>query len=716
MADNDKGLYLPLKINLSEWEKSLATADADLQKAMRQMRDATKDLRLKYDVEIAGAKTAGDNMKVLELEAEKLNRLYAVQKQAVEALNRAYRQSVTEKGANAKESQNLAAQLVRESKQLDKLKTQIESGGLNIGKSLSDGLASVSPEFAKIRGTVSSVTGALGGLGGKAALAAKALGAVGVAAAGIGAAYSGAKAISDNIRGTAEAAAEASESVFMLAERLNLSYKEAEQLDGVFTLDGTSAETFVNAVQKLNKQLYTAGEDGNNASKMLQRFGVELRNADGTQKSYVEQLQALAEGYKRAKAAGEDLDYVTNTLGAGGNQFVHLLNGLDDYIAKTNELVRAKQTDYDLNHELLTINGQLALQQKELVKASGGAYGDAAIEAKKQDLAYLKERTRLMNENQDLYKDFAENMKVFNEIVIAVEGNVGLLFDRFKNGLIGAVNGLAQLAGFTPSGKETDLDKQLNDIVKPKPEPVKVPVKIEEPDAKQLKKLKEVQERFNKELRDASSTDYQREINALNDKREAYIAEGIAEVEANKLFAAQKAEIDKQYFEKATAERQKQVKAAEDAYKKEAEAAKKARESAISDAEQTLRNNLKLARYVQTQQKNGTYSEADAKAYAERLYMRQNGFRQSDINALREIGVDRLKDIGNARDRIFGQFADVAAPPSSPSVTNNNTVNNYFDNTIVEDVAAMDKLANRVAEIMLPTIQQELRGGSQYSY
>ncbi len=711
--DNDKGLYLPLKINLSEWEKSLAQADADLQKSMRQMKDAAKDLSLQYDVKIAGAKAAGNDLKALELETAKLNQLYATQKQAVEALNRAYQQSVKEKGASAKESQALANALVRESKQLDRLKTQIESKGLNIGKSISDGLAGVSPEFAKIRGAVSSVTGALGGMGGKAAVAAKALGAVGVAAAAIGAAWTGAKAISSNLRETAETAAQASESVFMLAERLNLSYKEAEQLDAVFTLDGTSAETFVNAVQKLNKQLYTAGEDGNNATKMLQRYGVELRNADGTQKSYVEQLQALADGYKKAKAAGEDLDFVTNTLGSGGNQFVHLLNGLDDYIAKTNELVRAKQTDYDLNHELLTINGQILLQQKELAKASGNAYGNSAVEAKKQELAYLKERTRLMNENKELYKEFAENMKVFNEIVIAVEGNVSLLFDKFKNRLVGAVNGLAQLAGFKPSGIETDLDKQLENSMKKKE--VKVPVKIDVPDEKELKRLKDAQDKFNKELRDATSTDYQRQVNALEDKRQAYIKEGIAEVDANRLFAIEKEKIDRQYFEKLNSERQKQVKTAEDAYKKETEAAQKAREAAISGAESALKSNLKVLRYAEKQRENGTYNEADIKAYADRLYMRQNGFRQADVNALREIGVDRLKDFGNARDRIFGQFADISAP--APVTNNNNTtVNNYFDNTVVEDVSAMDKLANKVAAIITPTIEQALRGGAQYRY
>ena len=88
MAKNDNGLYLPLKIDLTEWEKSLTQADADLQKSMRQMKSAVSDLRLRYDVEIA--KNAGNELKQIEIQNAKLNHIYMVQQQAVDALNRSY--------------------------------------------------------------------------------------------------------------------------------------------------------------------------------------------------------------------------------------------------------------------------------------------------------------------------------------------------------------------------------------------------------------------------------------------------------------------------------------------------------------------------------------------------------------------------------------------------------------------------------------------------
>lgn len=126
MARNsDNGLYLPLKIDMSSWEQSLLQADETLQKEMRKMRSAMKDLRMRYDVEITGAKLAGDDVKALELETEKLNRLFVEQENVVNALNNAYQKSVQEKGENSKASQALAQQLVRESKELDRLKNQI---------------------------------------------------------------------------------------------------------------------------------------------------------------------------------------------------------------------------------------------------------------------------------------------------------------------------------------------------------------------------------------------------------------------------------------------------------------------------------------------------------------------------------------------------------------------------------------------------------------
>lgn len=811
MADNDKGLYLPLKINLSDWEKSLAQADADLQKAMKEMRSSISDLKLSYDVKIAGAKAAGDDIKALELENEKLNAIYEAQKKAVESLNKAYQQSTKEKGENAKESQALAQQLVRESKALERTRAQIENKNaaeqqklaqrqakeqaeaqrrqlleqqrlakeqlrqqaeiqrqqmaeqkkLERDNSLrsqakdnliSGSLMMVSPQLEGARRTLSGITDSLKIMGGGAATAAKAITGVGLAIGGVTVAYNGLKAVSDGFRDMAEEAAQASDKAYLLAEKLNTSYEEAEKLNAIFTLDGTNAEGFLSAMQKLNKQLNQAGEDGNYASQMLEEFGVKLKRADGTQKNYIEQLKEMAAGYKRAKEAGAGLDFLT-TLGSSGTQFAHILNGLDDYIAKTEQLVRAQRVEYDLNHELLTVNGQLTLQQQELTKATGGNFGDSALEAKKQELEYLKERTRLANDpaNREMYRQFQEDLKTINTLVIAAQGEIELYTDKLKaaaasivvaganskdflenvvsglnanffTGILRAVQGGAEVTkkalenidylelddlADIEEQEKSDAQEKARRAIETRQQKQEAERKAKEAE-NQAKKEKEVRERFYKELRDIQATEYEKELNALKDKRDAYIKEGISEVEADKLFAEQKAQIDKRYFDKLNSERQKQVKEAEQAYQKEQEAAKRAREAAISDAESTLKNNLKLARYIQSEQKKGTYNENRAKSYAEQLYLRQQGYRMQDISFLKDFTPERLKGIADARSRLFSDFA----PPTQN--TNNVTIN--FDNTVVEDLSTMEKLANKVAEVITPAIEQALKGGTEYGY
>ena len=199
---------------------------------------------------------------------------------------------------------------------------------------------------------------------------------------------------------------------------------------------------------------------------------------------------------------------------------------------------------------------------------------------------------------------------------------------------------------------------------------------------------------------------------------ELYLKAGMDEVQALELINTEKNQVNQKWAEKEKAELQKKAeeskKIYENMYKKQLEDAKKfaeeqkrAREQAISGAESTLTSNIKLLRYIQNEQKKGTYTEENARDYAKQLYMRSHGFRQSDVDFMSSFGKDKLADIANVRDRIFGQFA--------PPVENTNNITVNFDNTIVEDMSTMDKLANKVAEIITPAIQQALRGG-QYEY
>lgn len=762
--DNDSGLYLPLKINLSEWEQSLTKAGADLQKAMREFRSATDDLKLQYDVKIAGAKAAGNDLKVLQLEEAKLNQLYQTQLQAVNALNNAYEKSVAEKGASSKASQALAEQLVRESKQLDKIKAQIDRKGLNLGKSLSDGLAAISPEFARIRTATAALTSQMASLGSSAAAAGAAVAKiaipVGLVAAGVG----GLKKLVDGYKETAEAAANANEEVYQLREVLNSSYQEAELLAGAARIDGVNLNALNASINMLYKNLDAGNEKGKRALALMQQYGASITDLSGNRKNVVELFKELQKGFLNAEAMGKGRDFLTGLFGGSSDQFLHFIRGFDYYIAKAKEAKTETEREYDAGHTLLDLKKQQAEAERALTAAKGDAFLAGAVDAQKAHNAGLREQIRLYDDAKQSLQGYSDEMK---NIALAEEG-AALAWEKFKislqtqgmqalddfwnklknvseeykklkdadntpgknflysllfggaDMLFGGIDKIsdaekqvAQQAIEAESKAEIDAMQQAIDeydrLQEQQARNKEVQAKKEaEEQQKVLEKQKQAQEKFYQELRDLRATDYEREIYHLEDRKKAWLDAGIAIVDAEQRFAEEKAQIDEKYYAKQQAEREKNLKSSQEAYKKEIEEAKRAREASISDAESTLRSNLKLLRYIKKEQEAGTYSEENAKEFANKLYMKQSGFMQGDIDFLKTFTVDKLKGIADARSRLFADFGQ------TPPVTNNVTIN--FDGTVVEDVEAMNMLAEKVAGVITPVIEQALKGGVSYGW
>ena len=777
---NDNGLYLPLRIDLTDFERDLMEADADLQKTMNQMRSQVGNFKVKYDVEIANARAAGNDARALELENQKLNEVYKAQKKAVEALNQAYQKSIREKGADAKATQALARALVRESKAMENTRRQLDTMGLNIGKTLSDTLATVSPAFASVRQTTASITANMGNMGSAGIIAAQAIGGVGLALAGLAAGVATVEKITDNVSKLGMEAAKANDPIYQLREQLETSYENAEQLQGVLNIDGVGVEQYAVAMNKLNKQLLKAGENGNVASDMLTRWHVELRNGDGSRKDAIEQLRELAAGYKRAQKAGEGQDFLTAT---GTTSLVHVLNDLDGYIAKWKAIRVEYERNYQLSHDLVESEARLKTAREQTAAIKGDTFLQASYDIIQRKIDTEVAEAEIIKANKKEYEEYGKviadvtnnwtDLKLQASVAldkalmdvagligklddtkkkvegianaflkISVPGNVmkigDIIPDTIKDKLKGALEYHPEVALFNwisdvwkkagddvdtyrkkveDAKKETTTDKKIDETGKESPVDVEGERKKQKAEQDRIK----AQEKFYKELRDIQSTEYEREINAIEEKRQAYIDAGVSMVEADRMYAIQKEAIDQKYYDKARAEQEKQAKEVEASYQKQIEAAKRARESQISEAESTLRSNLKLVRYIQQQRQQGTYTEEGAKNYAQQLYMKQNGFRNSDILALKDIGVGTLKDIANVRDRIFGQFATVQAPENTANnVTNNNTVNVNFDNTVLDNVAAMDLLANKVAAIIQPAIERAVSGtttgGGSYGY
>lgn len=735
MARNqDKGLYLPLRINLDEWEKSLMGADADLKKAMRQMTSEIKDLKFRYSVEIEGAKASGDYMRAIQLRTAQTNQLLETQTRIVNALSKAYANLDKEK-EDPEKVRKWENELNVQRKILYQLQQEQSNIGEGIGAMISDALASASPEFAKFRNIVKSVSGelvAMTGVSKTALTALKGLGGAAILAAG---AYQGLKLVTNNLHDMANAAAEAAEPVYQLREEMGSTYEEAERLHTAVKVDGGDARVLVADLNQLFRSMKRGNGDTSMAAKTMKAYGVELADASGHMKSHIEVVRELANGLKRAQAVGQGADFLAGT-GLGNNKWMHLLNDLDYYLNKADEVNNATKKEYTELHNLNDMRAAAAESARELAIAKGQLYGGYATENLQKEIDANKALAKYYQDNANNVKEWAkaqgELAATFVDIKNAKDMFASDTVNTFASLLkdakdfIDYVHDTKIWQAIFPEGDPMDvggkyvseakkmreqeqaereymaeieeMQKNINEKYR-KEEQEKITAVRER--VEEEKKAAEAYKKFNDAMFNATASDYDKAIKRIQDEKQAFLDARVSEVDAERLYAIQKAQIDQQYYDKRKAEEDAIVKKTQESYQKQIEAAKRAREASISEAEQTLRTNLKLVRHMERVRKQGGDYETEGRQYAERLYLRQNGFRQNDIDLLKQFGVSFVKDIANVRDRLFADFA--------PNQTVNNTTNNTtvnIDRPVLTDEALVNQLAGKILDKIAPAFKQ----------
>lgn len=750
--NQDKGLYLPLRINLDEWEKSLMGADKELKQAMRKMTAEIKDLKFRYSVEIEGAKASGDYMRAIQLRTAQTNQLLETQTQIVNRLANAYAKLDNKDSDKAR---NMEKELNVQRKILYQLQQEQSNIGEGIGSMISDALASASPEFAKFRNVVKSVSGelvAMTGVSKTALTALKGLGGAAIFAVGT---YQGLKLVTNNLHNMANAASEAAEPIYQLREEMGSTYEEAERLHTAVKVDGGDARVLVADLNQLFRSMKRGNGDTSMAAKTMKAYGVELADASGHMKSHIEMLRELANGFKRAQAVGQGADFLAGT-GLGNNKYMHLLNDLDYYLNKADEVNNATKKEYAELHNLNDMRAAAAESARELAIAKGQLYGGYATENLQKEIDANKALAKYYQDNADnvkkwakaqgelsavftdmstakdlalveigdklvdllnKYKDLAEYIqdnplaKYFGGGVSYIQMNMLPKWLANKGGewFKGKLDTAQQMREQEQSEREymaeiEDMQKNINEEYR-KQEQEKITAVRER--VEEEKKAAEAYKKFNDAMFNATASDYDKAIKRIQDEKQAFLDAKVSEVDAERLYAIQKAQIDQQYYDKRKQEEDAIAKKTQESYQKQIEAAKRAREASISEAEQTLRTNLKLVRYMERVRKQGGDYQTEGRQYAEKLYLRQNGFRQTDIDLLKQFGVSFVKDIANVRDRLFSDFA-----PAQNVTTNNNTTNINIDRPVLTDESLINQLASKVADKLAPAFQQPASGNS----
>ena len=238
----------------------------------------------------------------------------------------------------------------------------------------------------------------------------------------------------------AHSSIEAKNNVYMLAQQLHTTVGDAAKLSGALKLTGANPDTAIASIMRLDKSIITAGKDGNEATRALAAFGVTLTDGNGALLSYDQQLRNLAAGYKKAKEAGLEEEFLTATLGARGREMVGVLEdyakAMDQVTDKSHGLVNVSILDPEKAHKLSMEYNQLSAQMSTVGSAFSQAFAPAAEE--------------LMPELIDLFRDLAILINNHKEGIIllskAFGQAIGLGIDLL-DGLIKLLDGALSLFG-----------------------------------------------------------------------------------------------------------------------------------------------------------------------------------------------------------------------------------------------------------------------------
>lgn len=729
MANKNNGLWLSLGIDISEFEAAFSAADKVSRKQRAAIEQNLKKISDSYAIQANKAKLAGDGDKARALAVEALT---AKVKLLTEAeANYAKMLERAKAGGNARE----IAAATREYNRaiLDRQRAELALQGNKF---------SASNVFGGIRGAADRL--GLGGLvqqfdAGTAAAASFGVSA-GALATGIGvaaaAAYGATKAftvLSDSM----ESAQKTELALYNIMRRTGLSGTDADSLADTFAMGGVEANEGITTLQRLNKQILAAGANGNETTKALQKWGVALTDNNGKLKPYLQQLEELSKGYQRAAKSGEQLEYLTETLGTRGASLSKLLadfNVLRAELDKLGSHVGVEEATIQAGANDI-VDKLLQNSLSHTTELPGRAMLDVLGEMKSAalDVSQAFRQWFETPEMQTFFKETAQDIKeVIRELrdLALVVPEVG---NHFKNlsltekisnaSPVGLLRNLYNgVTGANASAGDNDrLDRVRAGLAA---NTQQVSTEQKQAQAEANARL-DAQKKANKELQDAlyklTTDETQQQLDALNKQVEAWRQANANETEIAKFEALRREEILKTAEEKIRAEKEKTARAAKAAAEQSAREAEMAAQKALRAEQDAQQKRMSVAEQALTSQKKlwRAYlrmgDTPEFQQYALKYTLKSKGIKASDYASMNS---SNLTGYMNAMQRFNNNtWLSGVRGSSQGQITNNNTVTINFDNTVLDNVSAMDVLANKVADIIQPAIEKAVKGqGARGAY
>lgn len=355
-------LYTKLGLDLSSLSSDFALAGKTVDQAISRINHENKKIRIEADIDLSKLDGAKDKARSIDTREQALIRQLDLQRQKIRLVAAAYREMVQAKGADSAASARLETRLLNERKAYANLEVQLRA--VRKERSAQTSIA------GRMVNSVANGAGAMSVL----AQGAGDLGLLGFMSGPIGKAVGVTTAVSAGLIAMARSAMTAGNNIYGLAQRMHTTNAEAARMNMVFKLAGADARAAVPAIIRLDKAIQSAGEDGNDTTRLLSAFGVVMKDSAGNLLPVNQQLTALAKGYRNAAAAGLESEFVSQLLGARGAELVPVLKDMAELQERAAKIPTTGLLNPDEAHRMNMEWNEMKVSMGQLSGAIGAAF------------------------------------------------------------------------------------------------------------------------------------------------------------------------------------------------------------------------------------------------------------------------------------------------------------------------------------------------------
>lgn len=463
-------LFISLGLDIAQLQLDFDTAGQTVSSAISKLNSSGNKIKLQMETDLSKLDGVGSELDKIKVKYEAINRQLDLQRQKETILSAVLKDAQKNSGADSYLSRKAETDLLRQQKliaqteaEVRKLETALQQAGKaqndlaspksnsllesykNLKGTVSGNLNSVTEAFQSIKAASNSADGAI----------TKSLEIIdkiphpaGKAAAALAAIPLVMHGVENSLINLAKPAIAAGDSFYVMSRGMQMTIADAAKLSMICKVTGIDINEVNSAMRRLNMRLVNSDSRENNLTKTLKEYGVEVRNANGELKNYLDMSIAIADGLEKAKSIGKGKDFLAAVFGRqASGDLVTYIEDLKSNVEQAQKVVKNGLANPARAHAIQGELNTLEAQAGQLNSAFSSAFMPLAEVLIPRTTERLGELTKIIAENTDGIKNFGtaaanvldaiENVaaKVGGALIKTV-GGIGEIFSRQKNSVV----------------------------------------------------------------------------------------------------------------------------------------------------------------------------------------------------------------------------------------------------------------------------------------